>query len=203
MPGVGAGPPPPLPSGEPVPAAGPGPPHHAGPAHDPAAPPGDDRSVHRCSPLPMAFHTVAVKHPCTASTRVCIGSETAPCVTVLVHCHQELVVDSVELILEDTGRARCLAEELKGCDGTDEGKERMADGEKKHFQHVYPERVETGSSRIYGKHGGFDSSFIYIGPFFLSLGKRNRGERRSQLRAAVVVCKMMIYYYHINKSVNI
>lgn len=130
MPGVGAGPPPPLPSGEPVPAAGPGPPHHAGPAHDPAAPPGDDRSVHRCSPLPMAFHTVAVKHPCTASTRVCIGSETAPCVTVLVHCHQELVVDSVELILEDTGRARCLAEELKGCDGTDEGKERMADGKK-------------------------------------------------------------------------
>lgn len=46
MSGVGAGPPPPLSSGEPVPAVGPGRPHHPGPAHDPAAPPPDDRSVH-------------------------------------------------------------------------------------------------------------------------------------------------------------
>lgn len=46
MSGVGECPPNPLSSGEPVPAVGPDRPHHPGPAHDPAAPPPDDRSVH-------------------------------------------------------------------------------------------------------------------------------------------------------------
>lgn len=46
MPGVGADPPPPLPSGKPVPAAGLGHSHHPGTAYDSAAPPPDDRSVH-------------------------------------------------------------------------------------------------------------------------------------------------------------
>ena len=88
---------------------------------------------------------------------------------------------------EGSLRSWALTEALKGSDSGRKRKEKMADG-KKHFQHVYlllGKRVETGSSRIYGKNGHFDSSFIYISLFCLRGFYRGKEtdtlERKSQL----------------------